>query len=191
MRPAVNSKCYVTAAAAAAAQERPPSGCCAAECSEAQFDIIVIDPPPPQRQGLVPAFSDELLQLAAAAARLLSSGGRLVVVESSRFLSLQQLLQILTDAVNAAGRTGGTAAEGAVHQQARQQRRCISRGCCALHTSPVSCRYTFTYTYICIYIFLRSEQHNYDCVVCIGNWISFGIGNKGCSAAACCCRCAV
>ncbi|CDI78692.1 hypothetical protein EPH_0048770 [Eimeria praecox] len=72
---------------------------------EEQFDIIVIDPPPPHRQGLVPVFTEELLQLAAAAARLLSSGGRLVVVESSRFLDLQQLLQILTDAVAVSGRT--------------------------------------------------------------------------------------
>ncbi|CDJ30208.1 LOW QUALITY PROTEIN: uncharacterized protein EMH_0027690 [Eimeria mitis] len=80
---------------------------------DAQFDIIVIDPPPPHRQGLVPAFTDKLLQLAAAAARLLADGGRLVVVESSRFIHLQQLMQILTDAVTAAGRTGSAFARAA------------------------------------------------------------------------------
>lgn len=65
-----------------------------------------MDPPAPHRQGLVQAFTAELLQLAAAAARVLSSGGRLVVVESSRFLELEQLLNILNEAVSAAGRTG-------------------------------------------------------------------------------------
>ncbi|KAL8424280.1 hypothetical protein Efla_002898 [Eimeria flavescens] len=81
-------------------------------CSEAPYDLVIIDPPPPHRHGLLKGYTDELQQLVTAAASVTSEGGRLVVVESSRFLNLQQLLNLLTVAVAAAGRSAATEMHG-------------------------------------------------------------------------------
>ncbi|OEH73663.1 dual specificity protein phosphatase [Cyclospora cayetanensis] len=71
-----------------------------------EFDVVIMDPPSPHRRSLVPAFTADLQQLAAAAASRISKGGRLVVVDSSRFLELQQLLELLAGSIATVGRTG-------------------------------------------------------------------------------------
>ncbi|XP_026191342.1 uncharacterized protein LOC34620968 [Cyclospora cayetanensis] len=75
------------------------------ETKHREFDVVIMDPPSPHRRSLVPAFTADLQQLAAAAASRISKGGRLVVVDSSRFLELQQLLELLAGSIATVGRT--------------------------------------------------------------------------------------